>query len=133
MDRNGETIDFLLTVRRDNRAALRFLRKAIRSCGKPGLINIDTSGANAAAIWQYNKEESTRIWIRQCKYLHNIVEQDHRQIKQITKPVLGFKSLHCALRTLADIELIRMLRKGQLRCQACLSKTLAEQFYALAA
>jgi putative transposase len=97
------------------------------------LINIDKSGANTAAIGQYNKEESTRIRIRQCKYLNNIVEQDHRLIKRITKPILGFMNFYCAQRTLAGIELIRMLRKGQLRCQACMSKTLADLFYALAA
>lgn len=106
VDRNGETIDFLLTARRDKRAALRFLRKAIGSCGKPSLINIDKSGANTAAIGQYNKEESTRIRIRQCKYLNNIVEQDHRLIKRITKPMLGFKNFYCAQLTLAGIQLI---------------------------
>ena len=132
VDRFGETIDFLLTAKRDTRAALRYLRKAIGVCGKPSLINIDKSGANTAAIKQYNAEESTRIKIRQCKYLNNIVEQDHRLIKRITKPMLGFKNFFCAQRTLAGIELIRMLKKGQMRYQAGMSKTPAELFYALA-
>ena len=132
MDKKGETIDFLLTAKRDKRAALRFLIKAIGSCGKPGLINIDKSGSNTAAIRQYNKEESKRIELRQCKYLNNIVEQDHRLIKRITKPMLGFKNFFCAQSTLAGIELIRMLRKGQMRYQAGMSKTPAELFYALA-
>ena len=132
MDRHGEKIDFLLTAKRDTKAALRYLRKAIGSNGKLSLINIDQSGANNAAIKQYNAEESTRIKIRQCKYLNNVVEQDHRLIKRITKPMLGFKNFHCAQATLAGIELIRMIRKGQIRCQASMSKTHAELFYGLA-
>ncbi|MFT6437735.1 MAG: transposase-like protein [Candidatus Azotimanducaceae bacterium] len=67
VDKKGETIDFLLTAKRDKRAALRFLRKAIGSCGKPGLINIDKSGSITAAIRQHNNEESKRIDLRQCK------------------------------------------------------------------
>ncbi|MCP4412269.1 MAG: IS6 family transposase [Gammaproteobacteria bacterium] len=132
VDKYGETIDFLLTAKRDKKAALRYLRKAIGTNGKPGLINIDKSGANTAAIKQYNKEERTRIIIRQCKYLNNIVEQDHRLIKRITKPMLGFKCFFSAQKTLAGIELVRMLRKGQMRYQAGMSKTPAELFYALA-
>ncbi|MCP5004838.1 MAG: DDE-type integrase/transposase/recombinase, partial [Planctomycetes bacterium] len=90
------------------------------------------SGANTAAIKQYNKEERTKIIIRQCKYLNNIVEQDHRLIKRITKPMLGVKCFFSAQKTLAGIELVRMLRKGQMRYQARMSKTPAELFYALA-
>ncbi len=116
-DRYAETIDFLLTAKRDTKAALRYLKKAIGSCGKPSLINIDQSGANNAAIKQYHTDDSTRIKILQCKYLNNIVEQDHRQIKPITKPMLGFKNIFCARRTLASIELIRMLWKRQMLCQ----------------
>ena len=100
MERHGETIDFLLTAKRDTKAALLYLRKAIGSNGKPSLINIDQSGANNAAIKQFNAEESTRIKIRQCKYLNNVVEQDHRLIKRITKSMLGFKNFHCAQATL---------------------------------
>ncbi|MCP4411402.1 MAG: DDE-type integrase/transposase/recombinase [Gammaproteobacteria bacterium] len=117
---------------RDKKAALRYLRKAIGTNGKPGLINIDKSGSNTAAIKQYNKEERTRIIIQQCKYLNNIVEQDHRLIKRITKPMLGFKCFFSAQKTLAGIELVRMLRKGQMRYQAGMSKTPAKLFYALA-
>ena len=69
-------IDFLLSAKRDTKAARRFLNKAIGSSGKLSLINIDKSGANAAAIKQYNFDENKRVKIRQCKYLNNIVEQD---------------------------------------------------------
>jgi putative transposase len=136
VDRNGDTVDFLLTARRDKKAAMRYLKKAIGSSGKPSLINIDKSGANTAAIKQYNADESRRIKIRRCKYLNNIVEQvvrhsDHRLIKPIVKPMLGFKNFHCAQRALSGIELVRMLKKEQMRNQAGVSKTPAELFYAL--
>jgi putative transposase len=104
---------FLLSAKRDAKAARRFLNKAIGSSGKPSLINFDKSGANTAAIKQYNFDENKRVKIRQCKYLNNIVEQDHRFIKRIIRPMLGFKSFWSALATLAGIELWRMLKKGQ--------------------
>ena len=94
--------------------------------------HIDRSGVKFTAIRQCNAEESTRIKIRQCKYLNNVIEQDHRPIKRLTKPMLGFKACRCAQATLAGIELIRLLRKGQMRCQAGRSKTPAELFYGLA-
>lgn len=65
VDKQGKTIDFLLTAKRDKKAARRFLDKAIGSNGKPGLINIDKSGANTAGIKQYNTDENRRIKIRQ--------------------------------------------------------------------
>ena len=73
VDKEGNTIDFLLTVKRDTKAALRFLNKAIGRNGKPGLINIDKSGANKAGIKQFNHDNNRRVKIRQCKYLNNIV------------------------------------------------------------
>ncbi|MFT7175693.1 MAG: transposase-like protein [Halioglobus sp.] len=128
VDKKGSTVDFLLTAKRDRKAALRFLNKAIDSNGKPSLINIDKSGANTASIKQYNVDENKRVKIRQCKYLNNIVEQDHRFIKRIIRPMLGFKSLRSAQATLARIEPWRMLKKDQNK-----SSLLAwEQFYALA-
>jgi putative transposase len=92
------------------------------------LINIDKSGANTAAIKQFNTEENKRVKIRQCKYLNNIVEQDHRFIKRRTRAMLGFKSFWSAQAPLAGIELWRMLKKGQNKS----SLPAWEQFYALA-
>jgi len=132
VDRDGATIDFLLTSKRDKKAALRFLSKAIGYNGKPSLINIDKSGANTAAIKQYNNDTGKRVKTRQCKYLNNVVEQDHRLIKRITKPMLGFKNFFSAQRTLAGIKLVRMIKKSQMRYQAGTSKTPAELFYGLA-
>ncbi len=126
--KQGNTIDFLLTAKRDMKAARRFLDKAIGSSGKPGPINIDKSGANTAAIKQYNRDENKRVKIRQCKYLNNIVEQDHRFIKRRTRPMLGFKSFWSARETLASIEFWHMMKKGQNKS----SLPAWAQFYALA-
>ena len=108
-------MDFLLTAKRDRKAALRFLRKAIRWNGTPEKITIDKSGANMAAIESHNAGHKAGIEIRQIKYLNNIVEQDHRAIKRLVRPMLGFKSFRSAAVTLAGIEVMHMIRKGQLR------------------
>jgi putative transposase len=133
VDKYGETVDFLLTDNRDQGAALRFLKKAIRRNGVPETITIDGSDANEAAIKRYNQEYGTAIGLRQVKYLNNIVEQDHRGVKRITRPMLGFKSFNTAQCTLAGIELTHMLRKGQLEEGVEQGLTPAQQFYSLAA
>ncbi len=134
VDKEGQTIDFLLTAQRDKDAALRFLKKAIRRHGVPETITIDGSEANAAAIRTYNQEHGTAIAIRQVKYLNNILEQDHRAVKRVTRPMLGFKSFDAAQSTLVGIELMHMLKKKQLLVEAGdEGLTAAEQFYALAA
>ena len=79
VDKDGHTIDFLLTPHRDRAAAEAFLCKAIHTHGLPEKITIDQSGSNTAALKHYNKIHKTAIAIRQCKYLNNMVEQDHRQ------------------------------------------------------
>jgi putative transposase len=68
-----------------------------------------------AAIAAYNKESGAMIEIRQCKYLNNIVEQDHRRVKQKTRTALGFKAFYSAHATLQGVELIQMIRKRQVR------------------
>ena len=133
VDKQGQTIDFLLTEQRDQEAALRFLKKAIRRHGVPEKITIDGSAANEAAIKLFNEEHGTAIEIRQITYLNNIVEQDHRGVKRITRPMLGFTSFDAAQATLVGIELMHMLRKRQLGDGVEQGLTAAEQFYALAA
>jgi putative transposase len=134
VDKSGQTIDFLLTAQRDEQAAKRFLTKAVRRHGVPETITIDGSEANAAAIRSYNQEHGTTIIIRQIKYLNNVVEQDHRGIKRITRPMLGFKSCEAAQDTLAGIELMHMLKKGQMVVEEGVAGfTPAAQFYALVA
>jgi len=114
VDKEGKTIDFLLTHRRKKRAAHRFLTKAITQNGIPELINIDKSGSNKEAIRVYNKRKLTKIKFRQCKYLNNIIEQDHRFIKWRVSNGLGYKSFKSASVTLAGIETVRMIKKNQL-------------------
>jgi len=133
VDKQGQTIDFLLTSKRDTKAALRFLKKALKENGKPSLVNIDQSGANHAGLKQLNRDNNTRIKIRQCKYLNNIIEQDHRRIKRLTRPMLGFKNFHTAQRTLAGIEVVAMIKKGQMKTSVGNKQPPAEMFYALAA
>jgi len=133
VDKQGQTIDFLLTATRDSKAALRFLKKAIGQNGKLSLINIDKSGANKAGLKQLNRDQNTRIEIRQCKYLNNIIEQDHRRIKRLTRPMLGFKNLYAAQRTLAGMEMMAMIKKGQMKTSEGNKTSPAEMFYALAA
>ena len=107
-------MDFLLTAKRDRKAELRFLRKAIGQHDIPEKITIDKSGANTAALESYNAEHEADIKIRQIKYLNNIVEQDHRAVKRVARPMLGFKSFRSAASTIAGIELMHMIRKGQM-------------------
>ena len=133
VDKDGNTIDFLLTPNRDRDAAKAFLRKAIRTQGLPEKITIDKSGSNTAAITHYNQTHKTAIVIRHSKYLNNVVEQDHRAVKRLTRPMLGFKSFWAARCTIAGIEVMHALRKGQLPSTETTSQTPAEQFYALAA
>jgi transposase-like protein len=133
VDKEGQTIDFLLTPQRDRAAAEAFLRKAIRTQGLPEKITIDQSGSNTAAIKRYNRSHRAGITIRQCKYLNNIVEQDHRAVKRKGRPMLGFKSFWAARCTLGGIEVMHALRKGQLVTPGPAAHTPAEQFYALAA
>lgn len=129
----GLTVDFLLIPTRDRTTATAFLRKAIRSHGLPERITIDQSGSNTAAIQQYNRVHHTGIVIRHCKYLNNIVEQDHWAVKRLTRPMLGFKSFGAVQCTLAAIEVMHVIRKGQLVPIGTKQHTVAEPFYSLSA
>jgi putative transposase len=133
VDKDGQTIDFLLTARRDKKAALRFFKKAVRQHGLPDKVTIDKSGANTAAIQSLKEETGQEIEIRQIKYLNNLVEQDHRSIKRIVRPMLGFKSFRSARTTLQGIELMHMIKKGQMVPGNSQGLSAAEQFYSLAA
>ena len=131
VDKQGQTVDFLLAAKRDAAAARRFFEKAMRHNAVPDKVTMDKSGANQAALEQLNKEREVPIAIRQVKYINNIVEQDHRTIKRITRPMLGFKSFQAARAILAGIELMHMIRKGQFMLKRE-GMSFADQFYALA-
>jgi IS6 family transposase len=118
-DSRGQTIDFLLAARRDTAAAKRFFRKAIAQphVANPRTLTVDKNPAYPIAVADMKSDGqlSRRTCLRQCKYLNNIVEQDHRRIKRLVRPGLGFGSFQTARRTLAGFETMAMMRKGQLR------------------
>lgn len=130
VDKAGNTVDFLLRAHRDKAAARRYFEKAMDQNGEPQTITVDKSGANLAALQAINAERQTPIKIWQFKYLNNIVEQDHRTIKRIVKPMMGFKNIHCARVILSGIEVMHMIRKGQMK-DAAIERTVADQFYSL--
>ncbi|MFM0176568.1 IS6 family transposase [Paraburkholderia sediminicola] len=130
VDRDGNTVDFLLRARRDKVAVRRYFEKAIDRNGEPEVITIDKSGANLAALEAINAERQTPIRIRQNKYLNNVVEQDHRAIKRIIRPMMGFKDFRCARIILSGIEIMHMIRKGQLIDDGS-AQTVADRFYSL--
>ena len=140
VDKESKTIDFMLSEKRDEPAARAFFEKAIGSNSLPDKVTMDKSGANKAGINTINLQLVllfilggifAQITVRQIKYLNNIVEQDHRFIKKITKPMKGFKAFHSAEATLSGIELYHMLRKNQ-HTQSD-NQTIFEQFNGLAA
>ena len=115
VDKYGDTIDFLLTKRRMKGSAQKFLNKAIGNNGNPRIINIDKSGANKEGIKTFNKRNFKNVKWRQCKYLNNIVEQDHRNVKRRISITTGFKEFESAQRTLAGIEVVNIIRKNQIK------------------
>ena len=133
VDKEGQTMDFLLTPHRDRTAAEAFLFKAIWTPGLPEQSTSDQSGSHTAALKHYKQGHKTAIISRPSKYLNNLVEQDQRGGKRITPPLLGFKSFWAACCTIAGIEVRHASRKGPLRTPGTPLPTPAEQFYALAA
>ena len=130
----------MLSEKRDKTAASAFFKKALGASGIAYTITMDKSGANKAGIDEINLQLALlfmfggifyQIDIRQIKYLNNIVEQDHRFIKKITKAMKGFKSFESAEATISGIELHHMLKKGQ-HSQAA-NMTIFDQFNNLAA
>ena len=111
---------------------MRFFKKTTNSNDVPEKVAMDKRGANKAAIDQIIKNNDTSIVVRQVKYLSNTVEQDHRAVKRITKSRPGFKSFQSAKNILSGIELMHMIRKGQLMMEGAEETSFAEQFYALA-
>ena len=132
VDKQGETVDFLLTAKRDMAAAKRFFDMAIGANGDPDKVAMDKSGADKGAIDAINADRTVPILVREVKYLDNIVEQDHRAIKRVTRPMLNLKSFRAAGSLLAGTELIHMIRKGQFAIDAAAAMSFTDQFSTLA-
>lgn len=119
VDSQGKTLDFLLCATRDASAAERFLRKTLNAAHtqKPRVINVDKNAAYPPAVEQLKADEQLpkTTELRQMKYLNNRVEQDHRFIKRLSKPGLGFSSFNTARQTLRGFETMNMIRKGQVQ------------------
>ena len=140
VDKYGETIEFMLSEKRDKAAVIAYFNKCIGQHGLPEKVTMDKSGANKAGIDAINLKLILlylltgiyfQITVRQIKYLTNSVEQDHRFIKRITRPMKGFKSFDSAKATIAGIELHHMIKKGQ--HANAKNMPVYNQFYALAA
>jgi putative transposase len=119
VDRDCKILDFRLSEKRDEEVATAFFAKVIETNGWPETVVIDKSGANLAGLQNMNLLLIMHSWyilieILQVKYLNNIIEQDHRFIKKLTRPMLGFKALQSGQATIAWIEAAHMIRKGQL-------------------
>jgi putative transposase len=119
VDKFGDTIDFMFSERRDEEAATAFFKQMINSNKLPEKVVMDKSGSIYAGLENINillmfAGLLSFIEIFQVKYLNNVVEQDHRFIKKITKPMMGFNAFHSAKATIDGIETAHMIRKGQL-------------------
>ena len=119
VDSRGQTFDFLLSAKRDAEAAKRFFRKALAQphTVTPRTITVDKNAAYPKATSAMKRDGELCRWsrLRQVKYLNNVVEQDHRYVKRLTCPGLGFGNFWTARRTLAGYEAMAMIRKRQVR------------------
>ena len=115
MDKAGRTVDFLLSRRRDVAAAKRFFSRATRQHGVPRVITLDGYAALHRAVAKLKEVGMLprHVRVRSCKYLNNVVEQDHRRIKQQIRPMLGFKQFETAAVTIRGVELAEKIKKQQ--------------------
>jgi putative transposase len=115
VDKQGRTIDFRLSERRDIEAAKRFFTRAVQRHGAPERITLDGYPATHAAVAELKASgvirPEAKVWT--SKYLNNILGQDHRRVKQRLYPMLGFKRFRNAAIALTGIELAQKIRKGQ--------------------
>jgi transposase, IS6 family len=113
------TLDFFFSPTRDAQAAKRFFVKTLATShtSEPRVINVDKNAAYPKAFNELKAEGyiAKSCELRQSKYLNNLIEQDHRFIKRLTKPAMGFFSFETAWRTLQGCEMMNMMRKGQVQ------------------
>jgi len=132
VDKQGNTVDFLLSERRDIEAAKRFFTQAINKHGAPEKITLDGYAATHTAVRELKQSTSlpVNVCVRASKYLNNLIEQDHRRVKQRVYPMLGFKKFENAAATISGIELVHKIKKGQFDTSSlALSKERAPQIW----
>jgi transposase-like protein len=117
VDKQGRTVDFRLSERRDVAAAKAFFWKAMKHNGTPRVITLDAYAASHRAVRELKADEKMpkRVRVRSSKFLNNGVEQDHRRVKQRIGPMLGFKRFDTAEVTISGIELAAKIRKHQFK------------------
>jgi transposase-like protein len=132
VDKEGQTIDFFLSERRDIAAATRFLQQAIEKRGVPQKITLDGYAASHAAVVGLRDESilPANLIVRTDRYVNNVIEQDHRRVKQRVRPMPGFKRFGPAVITIAGIELLHQIKKGQFDLSAlCAPNTRTPQVW----
>jgi transposase-like protein len=116
VDKHGQLIDFMLSDRRNTRAAYRFLRKALKMMSDypPGSITTDTLASYPKAIGRLQNEGllPKEVGHRTSKYLNNIIEADHGALKRLIRPTRGFQRMKTASATIKGFEVMRMIRRG---------------------
>lgn len=119
VDSEGNTLDFALSAKWDGKAAARFFRKVLRAkhTQSPWVTTVDKNAAYPVAIDALKQDQTLKAQteLQQSKYLNNLIEQDHRNVKRIVKPMMGFQSFNTARKTLRGIEAMVMIRKGQVK------------------
>jgi transposase-like protein len=115
VDKTGRTVDFLLSQKRDRGAAKRFFSRAMRQHGAPRVITLEGYAASHRAVAKLKEVGSLpcSVQVRSSKYLNNVVEQDHRRIKQRIRPMLGCKRFETAAVAIRGIELVEKIKKQQ--------------------
>jgi transposase-like protein len=115
----SRTLDFFLSPTRDAQAVKELLLKTLTAShsSTPRVINVDKNAAYPKAFNELTTEGyfPEHCELRQVKYLNNLIEQDHRFLKRLTKSGMGFFSDLTAWRTLQGYEIINMMRKGQVQ------------------